>query len=75
MGLIKTEKFSEQQNKIALFAKVFGHPARVSILQHLFMIDSCVCGEARQRIQSSNSRPFLHTSYSQSSTTCKIAYF
>ena len=45
MGLIKTEKFSEQQNKIALFAKVFGHPARVSILQHLFMIDSCVCGD------------------------------
>lgn len=45
MGLAKTEMFSDQQNEIALFAKVFGHPARVSILQHLFKIDSCVCGD------------------------------
>jgi len=45
MGLVKTEIFTDQQNEIALFAKVFGHPARVSILQHLFNIDSCVCGD------------------------------
>ncbi|MAD97112.1 MAG: transcriptional regulator [Flavobacteriaceae bacterium] len=45
MGLTKTEKFSDRQNEIALFAKVFGHPARVAILQHLFKINSCVCGD------------------------------
>ncbi|SDX54983.1 ArsR/SmtB family transcription factor [Aequorivita viscosa] len=45
MGLAKTEKFTDQQNEIARFAKVFGHPARVSILQHLFKIDACVCGD------------------------------
>ena len=45
MGLSKTEIFSEQQNEIALFAKAFGHPARVAILQHLFKIDTCVCGD------------------------------
>ncbi|GGG92222.1 transcriptional regulator [Polaribacter pacificus] len=45
MGLAKTEMFSDQQNEIALIAKVFGHPARVSILQHLFKINSCVCGD------------------------------
>ena len=45
MGLAKTEKFTDKQNEIALYAKVFGHPARVSILQHLFKIDSCVCGD------------------------------
>ncbi|SDS41215.1 DNA-binding transcriptional regulator, ArsR family [Formosa sp. Hel1_31_208] len=45
MGLAKTEMFTDQQNEISLFAKVFGHPARVSILQHLFKIDSCVCGD------------------------------
>jgi DNA-binding transcriptional ArsR family regulator len=45
MGLTKTEMFTDQQNEIALFAKAFGHPARVSILQHLFKIDSCVCGD------------------------------
>ncbi|HLV52044.1 MAG TPA: metalloregulator ArsR/SmtB family transcription factor [Flavobacterium sp.] len=45
MGLAKTEMFTNQQNQIALFAKVFGHPARVAILQHLFKINTCVCGD------------------------------
>ncbi len=45
MGLAKTELFSTQDNEIALIAKAFGHPARVAILQHLFKIDSCVCGD------------------------------
>jgi len=45
MGLAKTEMFTDLQNEIALFAKVFGHPARVAILQHLFKLDSCVCGD------------------------------
>lgn len=45
MGLTKTEKFTKQQNQIALFTKAIGHPARVAILQHLFKINSCVCGD------------------------------
>jgi DNA-binding transcriptional ArsR family regulator len=45
MGLAKTEMFTDQQNEIALFAKVFGHPARVAILQQLFKIDACYCGD------------------------------
>lgn len=45
MGLAKTEIFSDQQNAIAIFAKAFGHPARVAILQHLFKLNTCVCGE------------------------------
>jgi len=45
MGTSKTEIFTDQQNEIAGFAKAFGHPARVAILQHLFKIDACVCGE------------------------------
>ncbi|GLR19501.1 ArsR/SmtB family transcription factor [Portibacter lacus] len=45
MGLAKTEMFSDEQNEIALFAKAFGHPARVSILQYLFKMDACVCGD------------------------------
>ena len=45
MGLAKTEIFNDHQNEIALFAKVFGHPARVAILQHLFKINECVCGD------------------------------
>lgn len=45
MGLIKTEKFSEEQNQIATLAKVIGHPARVAILQYLYKIDTCICGD------------------------------
>lgn len=45
MGLVKTEKFTDEQNQIALLAKVIGHPARVAILQHLFKINTCVCGD------------------------------
>ena len=45
MGLIKSEIFTEEQNKLASIAKAFGHPARIAIVQHLFKINSCVCGD------------------------------
>ncbi|QXP58204.1 ArsR/SmtB family transcription factor [Olleya sp. HaHaR_3_96] len=50
MGLIKTEKFTDSQNQIARFSKAFGHPARVAIIQHLFKIDTCVCGDLVEEI-------------------------
>ncbi|UOB17484.1 ArsR/SmtB family transcription factor [Abyssalbus ytuae] len=45
MGLAKTEIFTDEQNQIAIFSKAFGHPARVAILQQLFKMDSCYCGD------------------------------
>ncbi|PPK87249.1 ArsR family transcriptional regulator [Neolewinella xylanilytica] len=45
MGAIKTANFTDAQNAIAVYARAFGHPARVAILQYLFRMDSCVCGE------------------------------
>ncbi|ALJ04317.1 ArsR family transcriptional regulator [Pseudalgibacter alginicilyticus] len=45
MGLAKTELYTDLQNQIALFAKVFGHPARVAILEYLFNTSTCVCGD------------------------------
>lgn len=45
MGLTKSEIFTEEQNKLAAIAKVLGHPARIAILQHLFKIQSCICGD------------------------------
>ncbi|QXP73368.1 metalloregulator ArsR/SmtB family transcription factor [Tenacibaculum sp. HL-MS23] len=45
MGVTKSEKFTPQQNDLAKIAKVLGHPARIAILQHLFKINSCVCGD------------------------------
>ena len=50
MGLAKTEIFSDEQNEIAVFAKAFGHPARVAILQQLFKIDACYCGDLVEEI-------------------------
>ena len=45
MGVSKTEKFTDRQNRIAALAKGMGHPARVAILDHLFKIQGCVCGD------------------------------
>jgi DNA-binding transcriptional ArsR family regulator len=45
MGVTKTEIFTDLQNQVALYAKAFGHPARVAILQHLFEIEACFCGD------------------------------
>lgn len=45
MGTAKTEIFSNYQNDIARLSKALAHPARVAILQHLFKINSCICGD------------------------------
>ncbi len=45
MGAVKHELFTDRQNEIARFAKAFAHPARVAILQYLFRMDACVCGD------------------------------
>ncbi|MEX6626968.1 ArsR/SmtB family transcription factor [Tenacibaculum salmonis] len=45
MGLTKSEIFTTEQNDLSNIAKVLGHPARIAIIQYLFKIDSCVCGD------------------------------
>jgi DNA-binding transcriptional ArsR family regulator len=45
MGLVKAEIFTEKQNQIANYAKVFGHPARVAIIEHLAKTDTCINGD------------------------------
>ena len=45
MGLTKSEIFTDTQNTISGFAKVFGNPARVAILEHLFVTNACICGD------------------------------
>ena len=64
MGLAKTEIFTDQQNEIALFAKVFGHPARVAILQQLFKIDACYCGDLVNEIGEKRDVPVILNSIS-----------
>ncbi len=50
MGLARTDIFTDEQNKIALFAKILSNPARVAILQHLFKMDGCYCGDLVEEI-------------------------
>lgn len=50
MGTTKSEKFSEEQNQIASIAKAFAHPARVAILQQLFKLNACICGDLVEEI-------------------------
>ena len=44
MGVTKTDLFTAQQNQLATWAKVLGHPARIAILQFLLKQNTCVCG-------------------------------
>lgn len=50
MGITQTHLFSEEQNELALMAKVIGHPARIAILQHLIKTNACINGDLVQEI-------------------------
>jgi DNA-binding transcriptional ArsR family regulator len=45
MGVTKSEIFTDLQNQVSTFAKAFAHPARVAILEHLFNLNACICGD------------------------------
>ena len=42
MGLTKTNLFDDQQNQLAEYFKVLGHPARIAILQYLIESNTCI---------------------------------
>ena len=45
MGLTKSDIFTDQQNELAGIARLFAHPARIAILEHLFRVEACICGD------------------------------
>lgn len=45
MGLTKSEMFTDEQNKLAVFFKALGHPARVAILQYIINQKACICND------------------------------
>jgi len=45
MGLAKTELFTDSQNKLASLAKALAHPARIAILEYIFNVKTCICGD------------------------------
>ena len=42
MGVTKSDLFSAEQNQLAHLAKVFAHPARIAIIQHLLKSQTCI---------------------------------
>lgn len=45
MGATKSDKFTDEQNELAIMAKALGHPARIAIMAYLLKADSCICGD------------------------------
>ncbi len=45
MGASKLDIYSTDINKLAAFAKVFSHPARVAILNYISKQDNCICND------------------------------
>lgn len=41
MGLTKTDLFTDTQNELAAYARIFAHPARIAIIQYLLKTDTC----------------------------------
>lgn len=50
MGLTKSDLFTEEQNMFAQMGKVFSHPARVAILQHLVQANACINSDLVQEL-------------------------
>jgi len=50
MGATKQEIHNKNATEIANMAKVFAHPARVAILQHISNQDSCICNDLVEEI-------------------------
>ncbi|MEJ2004674.1 MAG: metalloregulator ArsR/SmtB family transcription factor [Cyclobacteriaceae bacterium] len=50
MGITRTDLYTNEQNQLAQFTKALGHPARISIIQHLLRMNSCVNGDLVEEI-------------------------
>ena len=50
MGVTRTDLYTEEQNKLAMLAKAFGHPARIAIIQYLLKTNACINGDLVEEI-------------------------
>ncbi len=60
MGATKADEFTVKENRIARYAKVLGHPARVAILRLLAQKQACVCGDIVEELPLSQSTVSQH---------------
>ena len=60
MGATKSFEFSVKENRLAKYAKAFGHPARVAILKLLISKQACICGDIVDELPLSQSTVSQH---------------
>ncbi len=60
MGTSKKEEFSQQQNRLAGYAKALAHPARVAIVEYLSKTRACMCGDIVDELPLSQSTVSQH---------------
>lgn len=65
--MTKKPPYSEKQKKLAMFAKVLGHPARISILEKLASQSCCYSGDMAEEI------PIARSTLSQHLKELKIS--
>ena len=51
MGVTKTERFTQEQNDIAILLKALAHPARIAIIEYLLSVDTCICNDIVDEIK------------------------
>jgi DNA-binding transcriptional ArsR family regulator len=60
MGTTKTAEFTSKENKTAVYAKAFAHPARIAILKLLIQKQNCICGDIVDELPLSQSTVSQH---------------
>lgn len=60
MGASRTDNFTVNDNRIAIYAKALAHPARVAILRLLLKKQVCICGDIVDELPLSQSTVSQH---------------
>jgi len=58
----KNENYTQEDIKLARFAKALGHPARVAILRHLASLNTCCFNEISKELPIADSTVSQHMS-------------
>jgi len=60
MAFSKASEFNSELIELAQFAKAIAHPARIQILEHLALRNTCVCGDIVNELPLSQSTVSQH---------------
>ena len=60
MAFSKANKFNNELNELAQFAKAIAHPARIQILEYLALKNTCFCGDIVKELPLSQSTVSQH---------------